>query len=165
MLLVPSDLARVRGFYRVVCRKRGGEIRWKSRLRNGVTYQGLDHLLDRGFRGIAAVTWYAGMIGTGGFTGLLPEDTALSHAGWIEYAGILIRKPLSWGAASGGNISSGGAISLSVTGAGQVRGCLMASESAVGSTAGVLFSTAELDDDYDVGVGDTIFLIYAAQMG
>lgn len=162
--MLPSDLVQARGLYRLICRKPGGKIRWKAAVRNGVTIQGLNHLFDRGFRGITAATWYAGMIASGGFTALSAADTAASHGGWSEYAGVSSRPALSWLSASGGLKASNGSVSLTVTGSGNVRGCFMASNGTVGSGLGVLYSTGELDDDYPVAVSDTIFLTYAARM-
>lgn len=162
---IKPSVARVRGFFHVTCRRKDGSIRWRVRVRNGVTYQGLDFLFDCGFRGSAAVTWYAGVIAAGGFSAVSSSDTAASHAGWVEYVGVGSRPALSWDAAAGGAISSTGSVSISVTSTGDVRGFFMASSLTVGGSAGVLYATADLGADYGVVVGDTIYLAYDVLMG
>lgn len=149
------------------CRKPCGKLRWAAVLRNGVTLQGLNHLFDRGFRGITAVSWYTGLIAAGGFSAVDSADTAASHTGWTEWLGVSggNRQLLSWSAAVGGLKSSVGTVSMVMSSTGLIRGCFMQSTLPVGNATGVLYSTAVLEDDYDVVVADTIYLNYAAQMG
>lgn len=165
MPITPS-IAVATGRYRMWCRKPSGKLRWHALLRNGVTFEGLNHLLDRGFRGITSASWYTGLIAAGGFSAVDEDDTAALHAGWTEWTGVSggNRQLLTWSAAAGGLKSSVGSVAMVMSSTGLIRGCFMQSSLPVGNATGVLYSTAVLEDDYDVEVADTIYLNYGARL-
>lgn len=164
---IEPAIAIVRGHYRMECRKPCGRLRWARTLRNGVTFEGLNHIFNRGFRGAALSTWHTGIIAAGGFSGVSSGDTAAVHAGWTEWLGVSggNRTPLTWNPAAGGIVSSVGMVTMVMSSTGLVRGCFMQSSLPVGNLTGVLYSTAVIDEDYDVVVADTIYLNYSALMG
>lgn len=149
------------------CRKPDGKIRWSVSVRNGVTYQGLNHLFDRGFRGSSLRTWYTGLIAAGGFSAVAVTDTGALHGGWTEWLGVSggNRQALAWNPAVGGLCSSVGSVAMVMSSTGFIRGCFMQSTLAVGNMTDILYATAVLDEDYDVVVADTIYLNYSALMG
>jgi hypothetical protein len=58
-----SERATLRGRYAVTCRRRDGSIRWRDIIKNIVTNEGLDYLLDAGLSGGSQqANWYVGLL-------------------------------------------------------------------------------------------------------
>lgn len=115
---------------------------------NGATTQGLNHALDVTFRNqTQTAAWYVGIINNSGYTtGVSVNDTALSHAGWTEWAGYgeSVRQTWSPAAASAGSVANSSAMTFtnntgsSVT----IRGVAVWSVSTKSSTSGLMWATA-----------------------
>ena len=142
---------------------------WAFFVRNGVTTEGVNYLLNAGFRGGAVQpNWYLGLIDNAGFSLLDPGDTHASHTGWGEYTGIFLSSRPAWNiltAASGGILASSSPSIFQITANGSVRGALVASQMAVGTGAGaVLYSTGAMSAGMSVSAGGTLSVTYSGQL-
>jgi hypothetical protein len=134
---------------------------------NGTTYEGLNYLLDAGFRGASQLSaWFMGVIDQSGYSAVSPSDTAASHAGWSELTGYSQTTRQAWspGAAATGQLQVTSALSVTMTAARQVRGVFLASSSTKGGTAGKLYATAVLPAYLDVANGATFDWTYAVRI-
>ena len=131
----------LKGFYTVECRDAQGNLKWTDEIHNGIVTAGKNHILETEFRSGAQIgTWYFGFIDSVGYSALADADTLASHAGWqenAEYSGS--RKAWTPGAASGGVMTNGTAISFTMTDGGTIKGAFLCS--AASGTSGTLFST------------------------
>lgn len=116
-------------------------------IRNGATTQGMNHLLDVGFRNqTATATWYATIINNAAFSAVAVGDTAASHAGWAEWTGYneSVRQTWSPAAAAAGSIANSSAMTFTNNSGSSVtiRGVAIFSVSTKGATTGILWATA-----------------------
>lgn len=144
------EKAKIAGFFTVECRDKDGNLKWTDTIKNLVTTQGKNFLLDNGLAGTAyTATFYIGLISSVTFTSVAAGDTAAQINGtnaWKE-AGVLNaptytgpRKTTVWAAASGGSKALSAALSFAITGTGIVKGCLMATTNTIDGTTGSLYS-------------------------
>lgn len=151
------------GFFRMECRDASGKLRWRMPpLANGVTFQGANRALDRMFGGLGSLSWYGLLISNSGFIEVLNTDEMASHAGWGEFVGVsgTVRKQFTFGSAGAGQIASVGSISYLVTSAGSIKGIAAVSSQTLGSTSGILYSTAIATTPLTVAPTNTIFASY-----
>lgn len=138
--------------YEFTCVGADGQVKWTETIRNVVTTQGKNDLLDKYFKGSAyTAAWFLGLKGTG--TAVV-GDTAASHASWAEvnpYAGN--RPAIVFGTTSAGS-NTATANSYSCTGSATVAGAFI--QSANTGTAGVLYSAADFGASRSVINGDTL---------
>lgn len=156
----------VGGAFRAVFRDRHGRLVWESVLRNGVSTQGANYLLDTAFRGQPQVTaWKVGVVSNSGYAAVDRADTANAHSGWIEFTSILGGTRPAWSpaAATGGSMVSAAAAIIQVTANGTVRGLFLASAAAVGATSGTLYCTAVASTGLAVTAGGSIAYTYGIQ--
>ena len=113
---------------------------------NGITNEGIHHVLDR-FTDIDAPTvtlapWHAGLIDASGFTGIADADTMASHSGWTESTAYSesVRQLLGFGSAALRKISD--SVSYSINATVTIQGLFISSDNVKGGTTGTLFSTA-----------------------
>lgn len=113
---------------------------------NAATTEGLNLLLDGGFRGGTVYTsWYVGLINNTSYSGVVSGDTLASHSGWSEYTGYTegTRRQWSPAAAANGTIVNGTAMSFTNGGSSaNIIGCLVATDSTKGGTTGKIWATA-----------------------
>lgn len=111
---------------------------------NGATYEGLNYLLNVGFRGGSQVSWFVGYIDPA-FAGVSPNDTFSSHPGWIEtWLGFGPGRRASWlGGSAAGGVLTGNNQHLDISGVGPttIQGVFLTS-SGSNSLTGIIFSTA-----------------------
>lgn len=117
------------------------------RIDNGATTQGMNYLLDAGFRNQAQVaTWYTTIINNAAFSSVSVADTAASHAGWAEWTGYneSVRQTWSPAAASAGSVANSTAMTFTNNSGSSVtiRGVAVLSNSAKGNATGTLWATA-----------------------
>lgn len=117
------------------------------RIQNGATTQGMNHLLDVGFRNqTATATWYVTIINNAAFTAVSVADTAASHAGWAEWTGYneSVRQTWSPAAASAGSVANSTAMTFTNNSGSSVtiRGVAVFSVNTKGATTGILWATA-----------------------
>lgn len=116
-------------------------------LKNAATTQGLNYLLEAGFKTGATIIgdWRLGLIDNAGFTGVAPGDLMSSHAGWVEFTNYSGTDRPAWtpAAAANGEMPGTGAVTFTVgTGGGTVRGIFLTSGTAKGGNTGTLWCTA-----------------------
>lgn len=152
----------------------GGEFRleyrhptkpgWIRVLRNGVTTEGLNAILERMFRGQGGThPWYIGLIDEAGFSAVAATDTHASHPGWVEWASLVGPFRRAWDSmlANGGRMASGSATLFAITGSGSIRGALLGSSPNIGPSPGhTLYSTAVADEGLAVESPGALFVTY-----
>lgn len=145
-----------------------GRPLWRRSLANGVTVQGVDHLLDVGFRNQAAfAVWYIGLIDNAGYSALSAADTHEAHAGWSEFTSLYTGLRPAWdpAAAAGGHMTAATQAQVQVTAPGTVRGAFLASRAAVGAAAGhMLYCTAAADSGLAVVAGGIVRASYTLRL-
>lgn len=157
----------ISGRFLLVSRDPHGRVLAIAPFNNGVTTEGINHLLNRVFRGGAGFsTWYGGLIDNTGSPVLAAADTHVSHPGWSEWTGVFGSNRATWVpvAAAGGNMASANMV-FSITASGTVRGALLASQQAIGSASGqVLYATGLADAGVPVVNGGTVTLSYIIRL-
>lgn len=145
-----------------------GSIGWTGLWQNGVTYEGVNWLLNTAFEGLpqpAAI--YGLLIDQGGYTGVDPLDTHSSHPGWSEYAGISNPTRPIWtpSAPSAGLMGTGTSARFYISADGQIRGASLTTISGIGSlAAGVLYNTAVAVAAYDVASGGVLDVSFSVRL-
>jgi hypothetical protein len=117
---------------------------------NAATTEGVNYLLDAGFKGGTPITtWYFGLI------------TGPSHPGWTEntdYSGD--RKTWTTGTIASGSLPTGTAASFTFTSAGTVRGIFVTSIVTKSTTTGTMWATAIDTTNRSVANGQTLQIYY-----
>lgn len=129
---------------------------------NAATTQGVNYLLDAGFKGGSGISsWYFGLINGAGFSGVSVSDLPNSHGGWTEmtdYSGD--RKAWTTGTIAAGSLPTGTAASFTFTSAGSVRGIFIVSVNTKGDTTGTMWATAIDTSSRSVSNGQTLQIFY-----
>lgn len=156
------------GWFTMVSRDAEGNILGVREFHNGPTYEGLNYLLETGFRaGARASTWYIGLISNTGFSAIDPTDTHASHAGWTEFASLSGANRVAWtpGAAVGGLVESSSPTVLTVTASGTIRGAFLDSRQAVGTGGtATLYCSGAADSGLAVVAGGTVTINYSLRL-
>lgn len=155
--------ASIEGSWDVVCRDRYGKVKWTDTIKNLVTNEGLNYLLDAGLSGATPdTTWF--VLLTDGSPSVNAADTLASHAGWTEVTAYDESNRVAW--------TDGGVSSQSVDNSGSPAQFTISSDSTtVGGaglagvntgTSGVLYAVGaftagdkSLDDDDTLDVTAT----------
>lgn len=150
------------------------EGRRPQRFKNSGTLAGLEHLIRGIFLSGPTVTnWYLGLIDDTDWNATSVNDTAGSHADWIEfvgykYANVVQRAgPLTLSASKDSGTPpflqmtfEGSANGIRFTTTGKVRGMFLTNAATQESTSGLLFSTGIMFPGSDVTPGDTATISY-----
>lgn len=134
-------------------------------INNGAVTQGLNHLLDSGFRAQTQITaWYCSLINNAGFSALSSGDTAASHAGWAEWTGYNESNRVTWSpaAAASGSIANSSAMTFTNNSGSSVsvRGVFIISSQAKGATTGTLWATAIEGSGRTLSDGQAFQVVY-----
>jgi hypothetical protein len=100
--------ALVENHWVVECYDQFGNFKWREEFDNLVVTNGLNELLNKGFKNATqAATWYVGLVGTTS-TGFDAGDTMASHAGWAENAAYTLatRPVLTLGSVASGSVDN-----------------------------------------------------------
>jgi len=128
----------------VLCRRRTGEIRWKTRVQNTVVDVGLDDWLDKYLKGSAyTAAWYIGL--TDGSPTVAGADTASSHAGWSEITNYdeAARQALTLGSVASQSVNNSAAVAtFTINASVTIGGGFVISDNTKGGTTGTLLSVA-----------------------
>lgn len=131
---------------------------------NGITNEGIHHVLDR-FTNIDAPTvtlapWNAGLIDNAGFSGVNDADTMASHSSWVENEDYdeSVRQALSFASATGRAISD--SVSYTMNATKTIQGLFVTSDNTKGGTSGTLFSTAIFSSPPALVSGNTLTANY-----
>lgn len=145
---------------------RDGELLSKQEVPNGITDEGLDHILNTQFHGGTPITtWYVGLINNSGFTGLDDGDIMSSHTGWTESTSYSGGARPTWGAgaASGRQITNGTTADFNINAPATIYGLFIVGGTGGGTpggTTGTLWSTAAFSTPYAVLSGDVLKITY-----
>lgn len=131
---------------------------------NGITDEGIHHVLDR-FTDVDGPTttlapWAAGLIDNAGFSGVADADTMASHSGWTENEDYdeSVRQALSFGSAATRAISD--SVSYAINATVTIKGLFVPSDNTQGGTSGTLFSTAIFSTPPALVSGNTLTANY-----
>lgn len=138
--------------YQLVCRDRFGNIKWEETIRNLVTTEGKNDIIDKYFKGSSyTAAWYLGLKGTGSAAA---GDTLASHGGWSEVTPYSGNRPaITFGTTSSGS-NTASAVGFSITGTATVAGAFIASVNT--GTSGKLYSAGDFAASRSVANGDTL---------
>jgi hypothetical protein len=148
--------------YIVECYDGAGNFKWKEEIKNLVTTEGLNYVLDSGFdNGTQITTWYVGLKDTGAPAA---NDTAanLGAQAWTEYTEYdqAVRQTLVLGTVSGGSIdNSAGPASFTIgSPAPDVYGAFIVDDNTKGgqSPATVLYGVGDFGAAKVVDPDDTL---------
>lgn len=149
--------------------KPDGKVGWVRTIRNGVTIEGCNWILNTEFRGgPQSTTIYAGLINNASYSSVSPNDQHASHPGWTELASITVATRPIWvpQPASGGILGTLTAPSFTFTANGFIRGAFLSNIAAVGSTAaGILYNTAVAIAPLAVASGGTLNISFNVRIG
>lgn len=138
--------------YDVVCVGADGQEKWREQVRNLVTTEGKNEIIDKYFKGSSyTASWYLGLKGTGSAAA---GDTLASHSGWTEgtpYAGN--RPAVTWGTTSGGS-NTATTVSISINATATVAGAFLATVNS--GSSGKLYSASDFSASRSVASGDTL---------
>ena len=144
----------------------GGALKGVYDVRNAITNQGKEYILNAGFNGgtqVAANGWFLGLIDNGaGSVTLAPGDKLGSHAGWNEFTGYSGSRP-AWGQGSATGTqacTNATPASFSITASGTLYGLIVCSVATGGTNTDVLWSTAPFTTPVPVGSGDIMKATY-----
>ena len=151
------------GLFNLTVRDAQGEIKSCESFPNAVTDQGVDHLLNVGFKGAAAsATWYIGLISSLNFAGITDSDTQYRRY-WIEATTYDEATRQVFNAGTVTNKSLDNSASPAVFTASeffQIRGLYLVNVSTKGAKTGVLYSVAQLPNIATLSASDTLTVTY-----
>ena len=153
---------------------RNGKLIDSNDFHNDVTNEGKDAILDAFFHsGIAATTWYIGLIDSSGYTELSEDDTYdnINQAGngWDEFEDYGTGDRIEWEEAAPSDQSvtnSANVATFDITGSGTVKGAFICGVGAAADTVGdhasdgVLWAAGLLTSDREVVSGDQLKITY-----
>ncbi len=149
----------LRNFYEVDC-YRDGKLLWQDGFENLVTTVGKNALLDYAFRtGVAALSWFVGLVDSTSFTAYSVTDTMSTHGGWIEASPYsdLVRPDYVPAAASAGSMSNAAARALfNVITPATIQGAFLVDDDTVDGVAGVLYGVGSFVTPRTVIAGDVL---------
>lgn len=146
---------------------RGGRVIGRYDVKNLITTEGKNAMLDIMFHGSTQVTtWYQGLIDSSGYTAVAVGDTMSSHAGWNEFTSYSESVRQTWveAAASASSITSSAVSTFTMSGSGTVKGLFLVSNSTKSGTTGTLWCATLFSSAVAVISGDTIKLTYTVNL-
>jgi len=157
----------VKGKFQVKHLDKDGNLKNEFDVPNGITDEGLNHILDVTFDGIvtAIANWYIGLIDNAGFTALAAGDTAAQIGGsngWAENTDYGAATRVEWApdAASARSIANSTTADFAINATVTLNGIFIASASAKSATSGTLWSTASFASTVAAVNGDTLKITY-----
>jgi hypothetical protein len=153
----------VKGMFSVQHFNKLGELVGEYKFPNGIVDEGIEHLLDVGFHGVAATaTWYIGLIDNAGWTAYADADTMAAHAGWAECEAYAAATRPAWteGEASGRAITNAATVDFAINATKTLKGIFITSDNTKGGTTGILWSTGSFTSTVSVESGDTFKVTY-----
>lgn len=135
----------MRGMWHVRHRTKSGLLIAEYDIKNAITDEGMNYLLDTGFNAGAGLNpWYIGLIDSTGYTAIAAADVMASHTGWSELTAYSNATRPTWGsgAASARSITNATAAALNMNATNTVKGLFITSDSTKGGTTGKLWSAA-----------------------
>jgi hypothetical protein len=149
-----KELVGLTSIYEFECFDKYGNLKWEERVKNLITNEGLNDVLNKYFKGSAyTAAWYVGLKATGSPAA---GDTLASHAGWSEITGYSgSRKALTLGTVASQSVDNDASkASFTFTGSTTVFGAFVAS--AASGTSGILYSVANFASSRAVETDDVL---------
>lgn len=149
-------------YYHVECYDVDGNFKWKETIRNLVTNEGLDYVLNVMFKGTGATaTWYVGLKGTGAPAAGNTAANLPASNGWTEYEDYTegVRQTLTLGSVSGQSVTTSSPAAFSIdTPAGDVYGVFLVDSDNKGGNTGAtyLYGVGDFGAAKVVDAGDTL---------
>lgn len=156
----------LRGRFQVVHSDKDGKIKGVYDIPNGITTEGLNHILNTEFHGSAQITtWYIGLVDNTSYVAFAAGDTAAEVGGtngWIEntdYTGV---NRIEWAedVAAAGSITNSTTADFAIDAGVTLKGIFVISSQAQGATTGTLWSTAAFASNVSAVNGDTLKITY-----
>ena len=155
---------QVINYYHVQCVADTGEIKWEETIKNLVTTEGLNYLLNTAFKGSSGISsWYVGLKNSG--TAAASDSAAtinVSPHAWTEYEDYdgATRPALTLGTVSSGSVSNSGSVASFTIGspAADVYGVFVIDDNTKGgaSPATVLYGVGDFASAKVVDPNDTL---------
>jgi hypothetical protein len=155
-----KEVARAYGVYKVECFDKNGILKWKDEIKNLITNEGRQHIIDTVFSaGANVATWFLGL--TDGTPTPALGDTLASHAGWAEESGYTGNRQEWVEVRTNQTATNSASVAVfPITGSATIGGGMLASVAS--GTSGVLMSAGALSGgDRSVINGDTVNLTYS----
>jgi len=162
---------KMKTVYRFECFDKDGNLKWVEELKNLVTNEGLDDLLDKYLKGSGyTAAWYAGLIDNDGFTAIAAGDTAAkinttanppTTNGWQELDDYdeATRETITLGSVSGQSVdNSASKAEFTINATKTVKGAFVISNSTIGGTSGVLYGAGAFGSTRSVVDDDVVRL-------
>lgn len=152
-----------RGKYHVTITRPGVGVIYDEDVPNGITDEGLNHILGVEFHGDTQITtWYIGIVDNASFSAFAAADVMNSHAGWIEVTAYSesVRQTWPTDASSARSISNAVAATFSINAGKTLKGIFVTSDSTKSGTTGKLWSTAAFASTVAVISGDSVKVTY-----
>lgn len=154
---VELDLDHV---YVVEAFDREGRRKWLEVVKNALTNEGLDDILDKYYKGSSySAAHYVGLINNSPEPTLANGDTMASHSGWSELTDYdeAARQAVTWGTVSGQSVSnSANKATFTISNSVSIYGAFLATDDTKGGSSGVLLGHGEFSTVRSLGDGDTL---------
>lgn len=151
-----TDTITLENLYEIECHDAAGNLKWTDTIKNLVTTEGLNDVLNKYLKGSAyTAAWYVGL--TSGTPTAAAGDTLASHGGWTEVTGYTgDRQTLTLGTVAAGSVdNSASKATFPITGTATIGGAFVAS--AATGTSGILYGVgAFTGGDKSVSSGDSL---------
>lgn len=136
---------------------RAGKVVWRAEFDNIVVTAGLNKVLDATFKtGLAAPTWFVGLVDGSSTPTYAASDIMSSHSGWTDfqsYSGTT-RPSFTPGTIASGSVdNSSSKASFTINSAGTVAGCFLTDGSAKTGTTGTLYGVGSFSGGSQAVVG------------
>jgi len=149
---ITERLAAPRFGFRIECRDKNGKLKWVEIVKNLVTTEGGNDLLNKYFKGSAyTAAWYMMLAGVGTKA---VGDTMASHAAWSEVNPYTGNRPAITFGTTASKSNTATAVSFSITSSATVAGAAIVSSNT--GTTGVLYSVSDFAASRAVVSGDTL---------
>jgi len=162
----------VSGVFELIFESPDGEVQERVEIPNGTTLDGLNYMLEVGFRGgVQETGWAFGFIDAPSYSYVSHNDTLSSHPGWTESSALIgggtyVRytwdvapNPAAGGALTGTPVSGGAVGPLGAA----LRGCFLSS-SLIHGNPGLLFNTAITAATYNAPAGIGLHVAYTIRL-
>jgi hypothetical protein len=160
----PMSEFKPKGRFQVEHWNKDGELLGTYDVPNGITDEGMNHILETEFHGGTPITtWYIGLVDNASFSAFANADVMNSHAGWIEYTGYSNSTRVAWtpGSAASRSITNASTDDFNINVNSQtIKGIFITEGSAKGGTTGKLWSTAAFGSTVPVNSGDVLKITY-----